>query len=151
MNTRIKIAALAAPLLAMTVMGAMPVQAQSYQSYDGPIYQDYPSSYSTQSVQTYGQSYGQSYEPGGYSQGYDQGGYYDQGYDRPDYDRGYQGQPQSRPSNNNAWVGLAVGAVAGALVVSALNDNRHDRGHYYRDRGHRGRDHDRRGYGGRRW
>ena len=145
MNTRIKIAGLAAPLFAMTVMGAMPVQAQSYQPYNGPVYQDYPSSYSTQPVQTQGY-YDQGYDGQGYaSQGYDQGGYYDQGYDR-----GYQ--TQTRPSNNNgAWVGVAVGAVAGALIVSALNDNRNDRGHHYRDRGHRGRDYNRGGHGGRRW
>jgi len=141
MNTRIKIAVLAAPLLAMTVMGAMPVQAQSYQPYDGPVYQDYPSNYSTQAVQTYGQPYDRGYDQGYADQGYSQGGYYDQGYDR-----GYQTRPAS---NNDGWVGLAVGAVAGALIVSALSDNDHDRGHRYRDRGHR-RDH-RGGHGGHRW
>lgn len=139
MNTMMKITGLAAPLLAMTVLGALPVQAQSYQTYDGPVYQDYPSSYSTQPVQTYGQSYEQSYD-----RGYEQS-YPDQAYDQG-YDRGYQTRPAS---NNDGWVGLAVGAVAGALIVSALSDNDHDRGHRYRDRGHRRDDH--RGHRGRRW
>jgi len=145
MNTKMKIAGLAAPLLAMVVLGGLPAQAQSYQTYDGPVYQDYPSSYSTQPVQTYGQTYDRGYEQSypdqAYDQGYSQGGYYDQGYDR-----GYQTRPAS---NNDGWVGLAVGAVAGALIVSALSDNDHDRGHRYRDRGHRRDDH--RGHRGRRW
>ena len=141
MNTKMKIAGLAAPVLAMVVLGGLPAQAQSYQPYDGPVYQDYPSSYSTQSVQTYGQSYDQSYDQGYPDQGYSQGGYYD-----PSYDRGYQTRPAS---NNDGWVGLAVGAVAGALIVSALSDNDHDRGHRYRDRGHRRDDY--RGHRGRRW
>ena len=145
MNTKMKIAGLAAPVLAMVVLGRLPAQAQSYQPYDGPVYQDYPSSYSTQPVQTYGQTYDRGYDQGypdqAYDQGYRQGGYYDQGYDR-----GYQTRPAS---NNDGWVGLAVGAVAGALIVGALSDNDHDRGHRYRDRGHRRDDY--RGHRGRRW
>ena len=127
MNTILKIAGLAAPLAALTVLGAMPAQAQS-SYYDGPVYQDYPSTYQTQGYASQGYA-SQSVSGQGY---YDQGssGYYDQGYDR-----NYQ---SNQGSSSDGWVGLAVGAIAGALIVGALTDD--DDHHYRRDRDHRGRD-----------